>query len=81
MGFFTAFFSATTPWQPDLGRLGKEKLDARTLLYGMEADNWIAQSGIDIRQLVWSLLRLAQAYEPKNSDEDGAVRMLIVDGE
>ena len=47
----------------------------------MEADNWQADSGIDIRELVWGLLTVANAYTPANSDEDGAIQMLIIDGE
>ena len=45
------------------------------------ADNWQSSSGIDVRQLVYGLLTVARAYEPETVDEDGAVRMLIVDGE
>jgi hypothetical protein len=47
----------------------------------MTADDWVASSGIDIRQLVWGLLTVARAYEPTNIDEDGAVGMLIIDGD
>ena len=57
------------------------KLSAGTLLYGMEAHNWQADSGIAFRELVWGLLAVANAYTPANSDEDGAVRMLITDAE
>jgi hypothetical protein len=47
----------------------------------MNADDWYAASGIDIRQLVYGLLTVARAYTPETRDEDGAVRMLIIDGE
>ena len=47
----------------------------------MKADDWTAPSGIDIRALVWGLLTVARAYTPSNLDEDGAVQMLIIDGE
>lgn len=47
----------------------------------MNADDWRGPSGIDVRQLIWGLLTVAKAYEPTTVDEDGAVRMLIVDGE
>ena len=45
----------------------------------MDTTDWIAPSGIDIRELVYGLLSVAHAYEPMTEDEDGAVRMLIVD--
>jgi hypothetical protein len=47
----------------------------------METNDWYAPSGIDVRQLVWGFLTVARAYTPENTDEDGAVRMLIIDGE
>ena len=47
----------------------------------MKADDWTAPSGIGIRELVWGLLTVARAYTPSNLDEDGAVKMLVIDGE
>jgi hypothetical protein len=47
----------------------------------MDADNWIAPSGIGIRDLVWSLLALVEAFEPATEQEAAVVAMLLVDGE
>ena len=47
----------------------------------MEAIDWIASSGIGIRELVWGLLTVARAYEPATEDEAAAVKMLMIDGE
>jgi len=47
----------------------------------MKADDWTSPSGIDIRALVWGLLTVARAFTLSNLDEDGAVQMLIIDGE
>jgi hypothetical protein len=47
----------------------------------MITDDWVADSGIDVRQLVYGLLTVAKAYKAETVDEDGAVGMLIVDGE
>jgi hypothetical protein len=46
----------------------------------MNADDWIASSGIDVRQLVWGLLTVARAYEPTNEEENAHVQMLMIDG-
>jgi hypothetical protein len=43
------------------------------------ANDWNADSGIDIRQLVYGLLTVARAYTPETEDEDAAVKMLIID--
>jgi hypothetical protein len=63
------------------GARGSKNFAAGTLLYIMEASNWTAPSGIDIRELVWSLLVLAENYEAASEDDAAAVTMLIIDGE
>jgi hypothetical protein len=45
------------------------------------ADDWVADSGIGIRELVWGLLTVARAYEAESEEEDAHVQMLIIDGE
>ena len=45
------------------------------------ANDWNANSGINIRQLVYGLLTVARAYTPETEEEDAAVRMLIIDAE
>ena len=47
----------------------------------METNPWQADSGINIRELVWGLLTVADAYTTTDSDEEIAVKMLISDGE
>lgn len=47
----------------------------------MEADNWTAPSGLDVRHLVWALLAVARAFEPITEIEAASVKMLLIDGE
>jgi len=46
----------------------------------MSADDWMAGSGIGIRELVYGLLTVAKAYEADTEDEDAAVKMMMIDG-
>lgn len=46
----------------------------------MDADNWTAPSGIEIRELVWGLLTVARRYMPETEEEDAGVQMLLIDG-
>jgi len=46
----------------------------------MNADDWVADSGIDVRQLVWGLLSIAKAHEADSDEEAAAVEMLMIDG-
>ncbi len=47
----------------------------------MNADDWTAASGIDIRELVWGLLAVARRYLPETNEEEAGVQMLLIDGD
>jgi hypothetical protein len=45
----------------------------------LDADDWTADFGIGIRELVYGLLAVARNFAPETEEEDGAVRMRVVD--
>jgi len=47
----------------------------------MNTDDWQADSGINIRELVYGLLTVAHAYIPETEEEEAGVKMLIIDGD
>lgn len=46
----------------------------------MNTDDWVADSGIGIRELVWGLLTIARAYNVESEEENAHVQTLIIDG-
>jgi len=47
----------------------------------MNTDNWRADSGITIRELVYGLLTVARRHLPETDEGEAGVKMLIIDGD
>jgi len=47
----------------------------------MNTDDWQADSGINIGELVYGLLTVARRYLPETEEEEAGVKMPIIDGD
>jgi len=47
----------------------------------MNTNDWRADSGINIRELVYGLLSVARRYTSETDEEETGVKILIIDGD